>query len=108
MVCERMAVRSVPVMLSIIDSVQGRYNARLKLAGIVANDYSDRVPHARAILEELRAQYGDAVLRTVIRHSNYLMRVHASGQSIFQIAPHSNPATDFLSLANDIALRLKA
>ncbi|MDK2463586.1 MAG: AAA family ATPase, partial [Candidatus Korarchaeota archaeon] len=106
--CERMAVRSIPVMLSIIESVAGRYNAHLNLAGIVANDYSERVPHARAILEELRAQYRDAVLPTVIRHSNYLMRVHASGQSIFQVASHSNPATDFLSLAAEISIRLSA
>jgi chromosome partitioning protein len=104
--CEQMAVRSVPVILSVLEGVQGRYNARLKLAGIVANDYSERVPSAKAMLELLRSQYGSSVLPCLIRHSNYLMRVHAAGESIFSVAPESHPATDFLSLARSLALAL--
>jgi cellulose biosynthesis protein BcsQ len=102
-ICEQMAVRSVPVILSILESVQGRYNARLKLAGIVANDFSDRIPSAKAMLEALRTQYGPSVLPSMIRHSNYLMRVHAAGESIFSVAPDSHPAQDFLLLAQSLA-----
>ena len=94
-----MAVRSVPVILSILESVQGQYNARPKLARIVANDFSDRIPSAKAMLEALRTQYGSSVLPALIRHSNYLMRVHAAGESIFSVAPDSHPAQDFLLLA---------
>ena len=101
-ICEQMAVRSVPVILSILESVQGRYNARLKLAGIVANDFSDRIPSARLMLEALRTQYGSSVLPSLIRHSNYLMRVHAAGESIFSVAPDSHPAQDFLALAQSL------
>lgn len=103
--CQRMALRSIPPMLNLINSVAGRYNARLRLAGVVVNDYCERIPHARALLEELRALCPTALIPTVIRHSNYLMRVHAAGQDIFTLAPHSHPAADFLSLAHDLMTR---
>ena len=57
---------------------------------------------AKAVAETIRDYFGDLVFKTLIRDNVALAEAPANGQNIFEHAPKSAGAEDYLSLANEL------
>lgn len=99
---EFFALRGLTKLLELVELVKRRLNPRLEVAGIIAGLYDARRNLAREVLNELRTFFGPKVFRTVIRENVRLAEAPSHGKSIFQYAPDSNGAEDYLALAREV------
>lgn len=77
----------------------------LSLAGVVVNEYDGRKVLCRQVLERVRAKFGDERAFTV-RSCVALAEAPMEGVSVFDYAPKSNGAVDFMAVADSLADRL--
>src|ERR1700722_33093 len=97
--CEALSNRGVGQLLDTIEDVRAFAHADLALRGGIA-PMSDEPPrHGRAILEEVRTQYGLTVMQPPVRKSVRFAEAPAAGKSILQHAPSSPGAEAYRSLA---------
>jgi len=98
---EYLALYGVRQLLDTIDQVRGIYNPNLKVGGVLICLHDSRKRLARAVSDTIRAYFGDLVFDTVIRSNVSLAEAPAQGQSIFEYAPKSSGAEDYLSLSKE-------
>lgn len=99
---EYLALHGVRQLLDTIDQVRGIYNPALIVGGVLICLHDSRKRLARAVADTIRAYFGDLVFDTVVRTNVALAEAPASGQTIFEYAPKSTGAEDYLSLANEL------
>lgn len=99
---EYLALHGVRQLLDTIDQVRGIYNPSLIVGGVLICLHDNRKRLARAVSDTIRAYFGDLVFGTVIRTNVALAEAPASGQTIFEYAPKSSGAEDYLALAEEV------
>ncbi len=99
---EYLALHGVRQLLDTIDQVKNIYNPGLIVGGVLICLHDNRKRLARAVADTIRAYFGDLVFSTVIRENVALAEAPADGQTIFEYAPKSTGAEDYLSLAKEI------
>ncbi|RIL08812.1 MAG: hypothetical protein DCC75_08000 [Proteobacteria bacterium] len=99
---EYLALHGVRQLLDTIDQVKSIYNPALVVGGVLICLHDTRKRLARAVSETIRSYFGDLVFETVIRTNVALAEAPASGQSIFEYAPKSTGAEDYLALAQEV------
>jgi chromosome partitioning protein len=99
---EYLALHGVRQLLDTIDQVRVVYNPTLTVGGVLICLHDNRRRLARAVSETIRAYFGDLVFDTVIRENVSLAEAPASGQTVFEHAPKSLGAEDYLSLAHEV------
>ena len=99
---EFFALRGLTKLLELVDLVKRRLNPTLEMSGIIAGLFDARRNLNREVLEELRSFFGSKVFKTVIRENVRLAEAPSHGQSIFDYAPESHGASDYLSLAKEV------
>lgn len=99
---EFFALRGLTKLLELVELVKRRLNPTLEISGIVAGLFDARRNLAREVLAELRAFFGAKVFKTVIRENVRLAEAPSHGKSIFEYAPDSNGAEDYLALAKEV------
>ena len=90
-----------------INQVKTYCNKQLKVSGILLTRYSGRTVLARDLKDTIKEKCADLnipLLDTVIRDGVAVREAQTMQQSLFEYAPNSNPAKDYLQLFNEIGL----
>ncbi len=108
-----LALQGAGKLFETISLVNHRLNARLKVAGMVMCLYDAATRLSAEVVDDLSSflessrgtpvPWRDArIFNTVIRRNVKLAECPSYGQSIFEYAPRSNGATDYLALADEL------
>lgn len=101
--CEFLALHGISLLLRTIDLVRKRLNPSLEIAGVVACMYDARKGLSRETLQEIERHFRDKIYRTKVRTNVRLAEAPSHGKSIFDYAPDSNGAEDYMALAREVA-----
>ncbi|MDZ4786689.1 MAG: ParA family protein, partial [bacterium] len=74
----------------------------LTVGGVLICLHDGRKRLARAVYDTIKAYFGDLVCKNVIRTNVSLAEAPASGQTIFEYAPDSTGAEDYLAFGEEI------
>ena len=92
-------------LLSTIRIVKERLNPRLQMLGILPTLFDVRTRISRKILSQMRKYFGDKVFKTVIHTNIKLVEAQVQKKSIYEFAPNSNGARDYLALSEEVVSR---
>jgi len=92
-------------LLMEIEIIREGYNPGLSILGYVMTMF-DSTRMSEEIRDELVSAFGEAVFETPVRRSVKLREAPALGRTIFQHAPGSSAAEDYLRLTQELLARL--
>jgi chromosome partitioning protein len=72
---------------------------------IIPTRFDARKRLNNAIMDKVRERFGDRVFKNVIRENIAVAEAPSFGQSIFEYAPRSHGAEDYLALCREIIRR---
>jgi chromosome partitioning protein len=99
---EFLALQGMSKLVEILKLLRKRVNPRLEIVGILPCLYDSRLKLAREVLAEIRKFFPGQVLPCPIRSNVKLAEAPSFGKTIFEYAPESNGAQDYLALAREI------
>jgi len=102
---EFLAMRGLAMLIETVDLVKKRLNKTLKISGIIGTRYDGRRRLNREVVEQVRSHFGDRLFNTLIRENIALAEAPSHGQTIFDYAPKSYGAIDYMDLAMEILKR---
>jgi chromosome partitioning protein len=97
-----LSIQGLTKLLEITDKVKKRLNPGLEMGGIVLTQYNNRKVLHRDIGQVVQEHFVQKLFKTVIRENISLAEAPSSGADIFQYAPKSNGAEDYLNLTKEI------
>ncbi|HVE38529.1 MAG TPA: ParA family protein [Planctomycetota bacterium] len=100
--CEFLALHGISLLIRTIELVKKRLNPKLDITGVIPCMYDVRKGLARDVVVEIEKHFGSKVFKTKIRSNVRLAEAPSHGKSIFEYAPESNGAEDYLSLAREV------
>lgn len=100
--CEFLALHGVSLLLRTIQMVKKRLNPTLELSGVIACMFDARKGLSQEVLDEIKNHFGDKLFRSRIRTNVKLAEAPSHGKTVFDYAPESNGARDYLNLAKEI------
>ena len=100
--CEYLAMRVLRDLLESIARIKERLNPDLELIGILATMYSTGTIHAREVLEEIRAAFGDKVFDVVIHKSIRFAEATVANRAITEYASNHKGAKAYQKLAKQL------
>ena len=100
--CEFLALHGISLLMKTIELVKKRLNPRLEITGVIPCMYDVRKGLARDVVVEIEKHFGDKVTKTKIRSNVRLAEAPSHGKSIFDYAPDSYGAEDYLALGREI------
>lgn len=103
--CEFYAMEGLSQITRTIKLVQKGLNAGLRMDGIVLTMYDGRNNLSRQVEEEVRAHFGEQVLKTVIPRNVRLSEAPSHGRPIILYDIASRGATAYLDLAGELLAR---
>jgi chromosome partitioning protein len=101
--CEFLALHGISLLIRTIELVKRRLNPALEITGVMPCMYDARKGLARETVEEIERYFKDKVFKSRIRTNVRLAEAPSHGKSIFDYAPDSNGAEDYLALAREVA-----
>lgn len=99
---EFLALKGMSRLLSLIGEVKKNFNKEFPPYKIVATRFDSRKRLNNAIMDKVRERFGHQVFETVIRENIAVAEAPSFGQSIFEYAPKSHGAEDYLKLCEEI------
>jgi len=99
---EFFALQGISKLVEIVQLMRRRINPNLNVAGILPTLYDTRLRLAREVLAEIRRYFPGQVFSRPIRTNVKLAEAPSHGVSIFEYAPNSPGARDYLILAREI------
>ena len=102
---EFLALQGMSKLVEILQLLKKRLNPRLEIVGILPCLYDSRLKLAREVLAEIRKYFPGKVLASPVRSNVKLAEAPSFGKTIFEYAPDSKGAEDYLALAKEIASR---
>ena len=101
---ENFAFIGLDKILQLTDKVRKRLNNTIELAGILIVRQAHKTKFSQAVFSNLENNeiLKNKLFDTIIRQDISLMECSAFGQNIFEYAPKSRGAEDYLKLANEI------
>jgi len=100
--CEFLALHGISLLVKTIELVKKRLNPKLDITGVIPCMYDVRKGLARDVVVEIEKHFGSKVFKTKIRSNVRLAEAPSHGKSIFDYAPESNGAEDYLALAREV------
>lgn len=99
-----LASEGIPDVLKLVQSVQARFNPRLKIAGILLTMYQSRPQLCQSVRSSVSEIYSDAihVFERPIEQTIKIAECPAAGKSIFEYAPKNPAAESYRSLAREV------
>lgn len=88
--CEYLAMRGLSPLLDMIEVIRRRLNPELEILGILPTMYSTGTIHARDVVDEIKAVFGDKVFDVVVRKSIRFAEASVASQGIVDYA-HNHP-----------------
>jgi len=103
---EFFALQGLSKLLEIVQLVRTRLNPALRISTMMSCRHDPSTNLSRAVIDDVRKHFGDILLQSVVRRDVKLAEAPSHGKTIFQYAPGSRGAEDYLTLAEEIlALR---
>lgn len=102
MQCEFFALEGLSQLLSTVDLVRERLNARLRLEGVLLTMYDARTNLAAQVAEEVRRHFHQQVYQAVIPRTVRLSEAPSHGQPILRYDPKSRGAEGYQRLAQEV------
>jgi chromosome partitioning protein len=103
--CEYYALEGLEQLLRTVELVRGHLNARLRISTILLTMYDGRTRLATQVADDVRAHFGDIVLRTIIPRSVRVSEAPSYGQSVITYDPASSGAVAYIEAARELAYR---
>jgi chromosome partitioning protein len=103
--CEYYALEGLEQLLRTVELVRGHLNARLWISTILLTMYDGRTRLATQVADDVRAHFGDIVLRTIIPRSVRVSEAPSYGQSVITYDPASTGAVAYIEAARELAYR---
>lgn len=97
------ALQGMTKLLDVVRLVRKRLNPGLRLLGIVPCLFDSRTKLSQEVVDEVASHLGDLLLKTRIRPNVKLAEAPSHGKTIFQYAPESRGALDYMTLAREVA-----
>ncbi len=102
------ALEGTDDLLETLERIRSRPNPDLQLLGVVVTMYDPRTNIARDSYNQIKAVFGDKVMKTQISRSVRLEESPAYKESILTFAPKSPGAQEFLKLSREVLERVEA
>ncbi len=102
---EFLSLHGLGRLIEAIGIAKEKLNPKLKLSGLIATLYDDRRKLNREIKAQLKKRFRELLFNTVIREDTALAQAPGSGQNIFEFAPKSHGAEDYMNLCQEIIER---
>jgi chromosome partitioning protein len=99
---EFLALQGMSKLVEIVQLLRKRLNPELVITGILPCLYDSRLKLAREVLGEIRRYFPGQVLPQPIRANVKLAEAPSYGKTIFEYAPESNGADDYMQAAREI------
>jgi len=100
--CEFLALKGMTKLLQTVDLVKERLNKKLQITGVIGTRFHKGKSLHKEVKINLKEHFGDKVFNTLIRENISLAEAPSYGQSIFEYAPNSHGAEDYLKLSKEI------
>ena len=101
--CEYYALEGVGQLLRNIEMVKSHLNPNLDVTTVILTMYDGRTKLADQVAEDVRAHFGDKVLRTVIPRSVKVSEAPGYGMTILDYDPGSRGAMSYLDASRELA-----
>ncbi len=95
-------------LLDVVKLVRMRLGHDLDISGIIPTLYDSRTNLSKEVVAEIRRYFPGKVFGTVIHTSVKLAEAPGHGKTIFEYAPESKGAQDFLRLAVEVLAGAKS
>jgi chromosome partitioning protein len=102
---EYYALEGLGQLLKTVDMVRAHLNPDLAVSTILVTMYDARTRLAANVAEEVKAHFGDQVLRTYIPRSVRVSEAPSYGQTVMTYDPGSPGALSYLEAAREIAAK---
>ena len=99
---EFLSIKGLNKLVEMVEKVKKRVNPSIKIMGIIPTQYDNRLKLHNEIMTNLRAHFPDKVFNTVIRRNVALAEATSFGQPIFDYAPRSFGAQDYMALCREV------
>lgn len=100
--CEFLALHGLSLLLRTIDLVKRRLNPELEVTGVIACMYDGRKGLARESVREIEGHFKERLFKSRIRTNVRLAEAPSHGKTVFDYAPESYGAEDYLNLAREV------
>ncbi len=101
--CEFLALHGISLLIRTVELVKKRLNPAIEITGVIPCMYDARKSLGRETVSEIAHYFKDKVFQTRIRANVRLAEAPSHGKSIFDYAPDSNGAEDYLALGREVA-----
>jgi chromosome partitioning protein len=96
--------------LSAVETVnaihQFKETGNCRVFGVLPTFYDKRTRMSRIILRMIKDHFGKLVTETIIRTNTQINEAPSTGSTVFEHAPYSYGAADYLNLVDEIDSRL--
>ncbi len=99
---EFFALQGMSTLVDVVQLLKRRLHPTLEITGILPCLYDSRLKLAREVLAEIRRYFPGKVFRTPIRSNIKLAEAPSFGLTIFEYAPESNGALDYVRVAEEL------
>ena len=99
---EFFAMHGLSQMLASLDAAAAEFPGKAALRGVLPTMVDLREPVTMEILDDLRKNLGDRLLRSVILRDTSLVEAASFGQSVFHHSPHSKGALCYAELVKEL------
>ncbi|MBO0680055.1 ParA family protein [Mycolicibacterium sp. S2-37] len=103
--CEYYALEGVGQLLRNIEMVKSHLNPELTVSTVILTMYDGRTKLADQVANDVRAHFGDIVLKTVIPRSVKVSEAPGYGMTILGYDPGSRGAMSYLDASRELAQR---
>lgn len=103
--CEFYALEGVTQLLNNVQMIRQHLNPELHISAVLLTMYDGRTRLADEVSGEVRAHFGNAVLRNVIPRSVKVSEAPGYGQSVITYDPGSRGALAYMDAAKELAAR---
>jgi chromosome partitioning protein len=99
---EFFALQGMSRLMDVVELIRRRLDHPVEITGIIPNLFDIRTNLSKEVLEEIRSYFGARVFKTVIHKNVKLAEAPSHGKTIFEYAPESRGAEDFLDLVQEV------
>ncbi len=104
--CEFYALHGLSLLMETVERVRAKLNPDLRISGVITCQIHPRRAVTREVLADLERHFPGRVLGTRIRINVRLVEAPSHGKSIFDYAPDSHGAADYMSLSRELLERI--
>lgn len=99
---EFFALEGLGKLMGTIKLVQDKVNGELSIEGFLFTIYDSRLRLHNQVIDEVRAQFGNKVFKTIIGRNARLAEAPSYGKPAILYAPESDAAGNYMNLAEEL------